>query len=100
MFLLYANLYASSLVFHKRVTASCHLHWQQKIAGVADAVHCEKGLVIFPSPTRESLVSDIPAWYGKIDNLFYSVPAANLLAISALSAQTHHTENRLLQFIQ
>ncbi len=52
-------------------------------------LHCKKRLMIFPSgfhqpnslwtgiiklfPATESLVSDIPAGDGKIDNLFYSV---------------------------
>ncbi len=41
-------------------------------------LHCKKRFAIFPGiiklfPTRESLVSDIPAGDGKIVNLFYSV---------------------------
>jgi hypothetical protein len=38
-----------------------------------ESLHCKRRLTIFPSPSRESLVSNIPTGDGKMATFFYSV---------------------------
>jgi hypothetical protein len=62
-------------------------------------IHCKKGFAVFPSPPRESLISDIPARDGKIANLFYSVGVLYITSSRAVPTPVAGIVKRMIRLL-